>query len=282
MTTIMPFSSYQEFSEIPSVASISSIESQSSIEEDVASMSASISMSSPRSPPRRIFNSYWSSSSSVSPSSPAAYASPTSVDAFHIAEKGRDEPHLQDTKSCEATELLLLPELPFGGFDQSSEGNNEKSEDQSHNDDSTTMYTSASPNNNVNRMNSARLSRRQILPTPPPQVSPRLPAFVNQTHSLDTHRPWSSTSSLHKKPTRSCLRRSRYSVSCDGKDASAISTATTTAVAAAATTTKSTTKSASTEALSVSFHTQVSVFEFVTSSSTLEQRSKYGWSSYFA
>ena len=90
--------------------------------------------------------------------------------------------------------------------------------------------------------------RRQILPTPPPPP----PLALDNIVPPSDRTVWSSSRSVHKRPSHSCLRRSRYTRSC-----SAIDDADN--IAAAASTIQA---GGRIKKRSVSFEGEVSVFEF--------------------
>lgn len=113
-----------------------------------------------------------------------------------------------------------------------------------------------------------RTQRRQILPTPPPpslSSSLTIPRSRPQAQMLLSPRGWSSTSALLKRPSQSCLRKSRYSSFSgvvpaeNGADIN-----------------QDELKKENTTR--VSFYSQVSVFEY----HEQIQRSQKGWSKYFA
>ena len=94
--------------------------------------------------------------------------------------------------------------------------------------------------------------RRQILPTPPPPPPLALESIVPPSDRTV----WSSSSrSIHKRPSHSCLRRSRYTRSCSAiDDASRLDNITSTVQAVG--------RIKSIKKRSVSFVGEVSVFEF--------------------
>eukprot|EP00985_Skeletonema_marinoi_P004549 scaffold1977_cov250-Skeletonema_marinoi.AAC.6 len=153
-------------------------------------------------------------------------------------------------------------------------------------DDSTIDY-----GRNNNKRPSVSTPRRQILPTvvAPPPPPPRnnvqdLPRVANPLRE-QTQRKWSSTTALIKRPTHSCLRPSRYSCSMiDERELAQQQHQDTPKVhenAAAASAIAA--RAALSRSKSVSFYSQVSVFEFVKYSKGMEDaRPSKDWSKYFA
>eukprot|EP00574_Skeletonema_japonicum_P003652 CAMPEP_0201717964 /NCGR_PEP_ID=MMETSP0593-20130828/3589_1 /ASSEMBLY_ACC=CAM_ASM_000672 /TAXON_ID=267983 /ORGANISM="Skeletonema japonicum, Strain CCMP2506" /LENGTH=334 /DNA_ID=CAMNT_0048208141 /DNA_START=282 /DNA_END=1286 /DNA_ORIENTATION=+ len=131
--------------------------------------------------------------------------------------------------------------------------------------------------------------RRKILPTVVAPPSPTPPPAATNTHERErvalreqTQRPWSSTTALIKRPTHSCLRPSRYSCSMinerelaqqQHQDTSKEDASAAAAIAA---------RAALSRSKSVSFYSQVSVFEFVKYGMGMEDvRPSKDWSKYF-
>lgn len=128
----------------------------------------------------------------------------------------------------------------------------------------------------------ASTPRRQILPTvvtpPPPSAVPtrELPRVVALREQ--TQRPWSSTTTLLKRPTHSCLRPSRYSCSMiDERELAHQHQDETSEDAAAAIAARA----ALSRSKSVSFYSQVSVFEFVKYGTGGMMEPSKDWSKYF-
>lgn len=115
--------------------------------------------------------------------------------------------------------------------------------------------------------------RRQILPTPPPpsvSSSLTIPMSRPQAQLLLSPRGWSSTSALLKRPSQSCLRKSRYS---------SFSGVVDTGVGEEENGSHDDElKKENRTSSRVSFYSQVSVFEY----HEQIQRSQKGWSKYFA
>ena len=146
-------------------------------------------------------------------------------------------------------------------------------------------------NYNTNKNNRPKSSRRQILPQyEAPSSKPTPPSYPSRHHGYP-RRKWSSTTALLKRPTHSCIRPSRYSCSMiderklssrpssqddvhhqDNSDDNATDTARIIATRASLPRSKS-----------VSFYSQVSVFEFVNNTKGSEDaRPSQDWSKYFA
>lgn len=133
----------------------------------------------------------------------------------------------------------------------------------------------------------ASTPRRQILPTvvaPPPPPPPAVAAselpHVVTLRGGQTQRPWSSTTALIKRPTHSCLRPSRYSCSMIHERELAQQQHQDTSEDAAATAAAIATRAGLSRSKSVSFYSQVSVFEFVKYGPGGMEPSK-DWSKYF-
>lgn len=142
----------------------------------------------------------------------------------------------------------------------------------------------------TNKNNRPKSSRRQILPQYEAPSSKSTPTSYPSRHHGYPRRKWSSTTALLKRPTHSCIRPSRYSCSMiderklssrqssqddvhqDNSDDNATDTARIIATRASLPRSKS-----------VSFYSQVSVFEFVNYTKGLEDaRPSQDWSKYFA
>ena len=120
-----------------------------------------------------------------------------------------------------------------------------------------------------------RTQRRQILPTPPPpsvSSSLTIPRSRPQAQMLLSPRGWSSTSALLKRPSQSCLRKSRYS-----SFSGVVDTGVGEEENGSHNNHEDELKKEN-RTSRVSFYSQVSVFEY----HEQIQRSQKGWSKYFA
>mmetsp|Transcript_23244 Transcript_23244/g.35228 ORF Transcript_23244/g.35228 Transcript_23244/m.35228 type:complete len:324 (+) Transcript_23244:551-1522(+) len=244
------------------------------------------------SPPRSIFKNYWSSPRS---SGEGDFGAPTPLQkgsglllyklsslSLPLVDGDEDEHHPSTGDDCPPTTSLM----------RSSSAQAAPSPKMTNNtkafpiDDSTIDY-----GRNNNKRPSVSTPRRQILPTvvapspPPPRNNVQdLPRVANPLRE-QTQRKWSSTTALIKRPTHSCLRPSRYSCSMiDERELLAQQHQDTPKVhedAAAASSIAA--RAALSRSKSVSFYSQVSVFEFVKYSKGMEDaRPSKDWSKYFA
>mmetsp|Transcript_6101 Transcript_6101/g.11727 ORF Transcript_6101/g.11727 Transcript_6101/m.11727 type:complete len:300 (+) Transcript_6101:352-1251(+) len=277
------FSSSDDSNAIPQMIAASSLHSYSETESDNDSLSSNTrSMARAQnfeSSPRSIFGSYWSSS-----------AHTKSLEGIH----GGDE------DENEAMASLYAPQLPW------TDGDTDREKSSSSADPNKIVRGSIEPkksydDNSIEYQagtlgpNSTRSPRRQILPTPPPStaissslvqprgklqflLSPRTP--LGERKSL-------STSALLKGPCRSCLRKSRYSCSAIVTRRDAVSTGRLHHqlrnngshdlqhhITSPSSILRDELKK------SVSFYSQVSVFEFAVPQD--QQKSQKGWSKQFA
>ena len=191
---------------------------------------------------RSIFKSYWSTSESV---------------------RGDDE---QSPKLSSLRMPLVTVHDEFDSQDRvANEDHHASSEGSADKDHSSKLCISTDDSSisySLPPTDRSKTQRRQILPTPPKSiVKPESPCMKSCC------RPWSSTSSLIKKPTNSCLRPSRYSFSGSNCLASLNEVDTKGVISSQNVHLKK----------EVSFYAQVSVLEFTVPQ---EQRSD-GWSKYF-
>jgi len=286
---IVPVSSIASFSD-------STVSSSGRASPSPANMSVSVS------PPRSIFHNYWASprcTSSDGGGSGEGSQAPAAV--LEKADGGSKERELlhklsslslplvddDDEDEQPSTDLCASNSLTRSSSSAQAAPSPKMVDAKAFRrpsiDDSTITYSRDKKNP------SASTPRRKILPTvvaPPPQPAP--PA--TNTHNVrdlqlqrvalreQTQRPWSSTTALIKRPTHSCLRPSRYSCSmiderelAQRRDASEDAAA---AVIAA--------RAAMCRSKSVSFYSQVSVFEFVKYGKGAEDvRPSKDWSKYF-
>lgn len=284
---------------LPEIVPVSSLASfsDSTVSSSGRASPASLSVS----PPRSIFHNFWASPKCSSREGSEGSQAPTAT--FEKASAGDKErellhklsslslPLVDDDEQPSSTDMCASNSLTRSSSAQTAPSPkmvDAKAFRRPSFDDSTINYGRDKKNP------SASTPRRKILPTvvapPPPPAAPAIKydARVSRVAPLreQTQRPWSSTTALIKRPTHSCLRPSRYSCSMiderklaqHRRDASEDAAATAAAAIAA--------RAAMSRSKSVSFYSQVSVFEFVNYGKGVEdvQPSKdwsKDWSKYF-
>jgi len=279
------FSSSDDSNVIPEMLMASSFHSYSETESDNDSLSSnrrSIARAqSFESSPRSIFGSYWSSSP----------AHTKSIEGIHGGNEDKNE----------AMARLYAPHLPLidGDTDLKKSSNStdpnkivrgsiEPKEIYDYHDNSIEYQAAALVPNSTP-------PRRQILPTPPPSTAissslaqPRRKLqFLSAPRTQLGERKSLSTSALLKGPSRSCLRKSRYSSSAIVPHRDAASTGRLHhelrnhgSHDLQYHTTSTSTILRDELKKSVSFYSQVSVFEFAVPQD--QQKSQKGWSKQFA
>ncbi len=285
--TQLSSSSEEEEDMLPEIVPISSL--GSSFSDDSSILSSSPGLASPLSTspnsPRSIFKNYWSS-----PSSGGCGGG--------LSGEGGKEGSGGTTEEEELLYKLSSLTMPFVDEDDYSSPSSTTTTASSTLKRSSSAQAAPSPKMAVPRRSSLDDStieygknkrpsshctpRRQILPTvapPPPTPSSNVSQIQRVAPLLGEHsqRKWSSTTALIKRPTHSCLRPSRYSCSMiderrlsQQQDEKKKKNAHEDATIAARSRSKS-----------VSFYSQVSVFEFVNSKGSDEVRSK-DWFKFFA
>lgn len=293
---------------LPEIVPVSSLGSfsDSSTVSAASSPGGVFAASSPASPTRSIFKNYWASSSS-----PRACRVKGSYDGDDTEEtelllRKLSLPFVDEGDSSPAAVAAATISSPTFRRSASAQVAQSPAMVKMNNDESIPPRRSSIDdtsidygwNNKTRRVTAS--PRRQILPT----IAPPPPPPVSVTNDQASHpvqltlrreqfqRNYSSTTALIKRPTHSCLRPSRYSCSMiderrlstlnnnnNNKDDKDVTTTTSSTHAAAAIASRSTL----TRSKSVSFYSQVSVFEFFEHSKMMDDHpSEEVWSKYFA